>query len=172
MTEDNEKRDKDGKEDGKTHPIERGTEEVLINGTQTDWVGLDITNVLVQLFHLLSCISRHTGCAVTLCHIECKCLCMQCLVSIYLSIIIGELHRRYLVLALMTRDHKDIIHHAAFNTISSELSIVCYLGIILIKVLGQIDDRLFDEFQVTCTTHRHTEGDGVISLHFFLINSG
>ena len=170
LTEDNEERDKDQCQHGERYPIASGTEEEIIEGMLTGVARLDIPDVLAQeLEILLTGEVADTGRTGALLHLEREAFRLGRLVLMGGRIIIGELDRRYLVLALMTGHGEDIVDHRALQTIGRQLGLIGDLGVILVKIFGELHNRLLDELEIARTTDDDTQRDRVVGLGHGLV---
>ena len=126
---------------------------------------LDITDVLIQFLQVfLPREVADTGGTRAFSHIEREALAADSLITVGGGIKIGELHRRNLVLTLMTRHDEDIVDFGAFKAIGRQLGIVGDLRVILIEVFGNVDHRLLDQLQVTCTANDDTHRNGIVGF--------
>ena len=72
----------------------------------------------------------------------------------------------------MTRHDEDIVDLRTLQAISREFGLFRNLRIILVEVLGEIDDGLFDKLQITCTTHDDTHRHRIVGLGLRLSELG
>ena len=91
---------------------------------------------------------------------------------IQLGVVIGELYGRNGELALIARHSQEVIDHVAFHAIGCEFGLVCHLGVVLIKVLGEVDDGQLQQFQVARTANDDAQGDGIAGLHRLFVELG
>ena len=135
---------------------------------------LDVADVLVQQFQvLLPGIVAHGGAAArALLHVQREALRLHRLVAARGRIIIGELHGRYLELALMAGYGEEVVNHGAFQPVGRQLRLVGELGIVLVEVLGEFYHRLLDELQVAHAADDDTQLDGIVGLHLGIVELG
>ena len=66
----------------------------------------------------------------------------------------------------MTRDEQVLIYLIAGLTAALDGIFVIHLGVIDVKILGQVQLRSLDELQVTRTGENHLHRNGIIGGHF------
>ena len=134
---------------------------------------LDKADILIQLIDIL--LTReiaHRSTTRALGHIEMEALALYRFVTLGSGVEIGKLNGWNIVLALMAWNNQDIVNLRTLQSGCGQLGLVGNLGLVLIKVLRQIQYRLFDEFEVTRTTHNHTQFDRIVGLGLCLIELG
>ena len=72
----------------------------------------------------------------------------------------------------MTRHDEDVVDHRTLNARCGQFCLVSHLRLVFVKVLGQINLRLFDEFQITRTTDGDTYRDRIVGLRLRLAQRG
>ena len=72
----------------------------------------------------------------------------------------------------MAGHNEDIIDLRTLQTISRKLRLVGNLRVILVEILGDVDNRLLDELQVTDTTHNDTQRHRIVGFRLRLIELG
>ena len=170
LTEDDEERDEDQGEDNECHPIGHGTEEEIVESFLAGFARLDIADVLIEL--LQACLIREvvdSTCSRAFGHIEGEALATSGLVTARGGVEVCELHWRYLVLALMARHNEEVVDLRALETVGSQLGLIGNLRVVLVEVLGNVDDGLLDELEVAHTADDDTQGYRVIGLRRCLI---
>ena len=134
---------------------------------------LDKADVLIKFLQLvLTREIAYSRCTRTLGYIEMESLSLYRLIALGACIEIGKLYWRNIVLALMARNNKHIVNLRTLDACCGELGLLSNLWLVLIKILWQIDYRLLDELEVTCTTYDYTQGDGVVCLCLGLVELG
>ena len=134
---------------------------------------LDKADVLIKFLQLvLTREIAYSGCTRTLGYIEMEGLCLYRLISLGAGIEIGKLYWRNIVLALMARNNKHIVNLRPLDACSGELGLFSNLWLVLIKVFWQINYRLLDKLEVTCTAYDDTQCDRVVSLSLGLVELG
>ena len=134
---------------------------------------LDKADILVQLIDIL--LTReitHRSTTRALGHIEMEALALYRFVTLGSGIEISKLNGWNIVLTLMAWYNQDIVDLRPLKSGCGQLGLVGHLGLVLIKVLRQVQYRLFDELEVTCTTHNHTQFDRIVGLGLCLIELG
>ena len=72
----------------------------------------------------------------------------------------------------MTGHDEEVVDLRAFEAVGGQLRLVGNLRIVLVEVLGDVDNGLLDELEVTHTTDDDAQRDGVIGLRSGLIELG
>ena len=165
MTECHQQRDEHQQDQCQNHPIRSAPIEHATHFVEAARSQLDAVDILI----LLLCIDGSRSIAVTLLHVHLKGLRLDGLVGIGRCIIICELHGRYLILTLISRNHQEVVDHITFHAIGRQFRLVRNLRVILVKILREVGNGLLDELQVSYTAYHHTERYRVIGLDFFLI---
>lgn len=93
------------------------------------------------------------------------------LIRILAGIIIGELHGRNGIAALIARNSQEIVDHITLHSIGGESGLICYLGIILVEILREIHYWLLKQLEVSDTSHNHTERNRFACLDFLLVKT-
>ena len=128
----------------------------------------DIADVSVELFHIFSSAVAAYG-AATFGYLQCEGFSFHCLVASFLCVVICKLYGRNLVFALMARHHEIVIDHAAFHSFGTEFGLVGNLGVIAVKIFGQVDYRLFNQLQIAHTADGDAKFHGVVCLYLLLV---
>ena len=82
----------------------------------THIAGLDIADIFTQFLKFLTGEIIYLTSTCTFCHVKAKALTLHSLIAIGRRIEIGKLHRRYLILSLMTWNHQHIVDHRPLDT--------------------------------------------------------
>ena len=69
----------------------------------------------------------------------------------------------------MTRHDQDVVNHRTLNAVGRQFGLIRDLRLILVEVFRQIDLRLFDELQVTCSAYSYTQRYWVVGFRLRLI---
>ena len=118
---------------------------------------MDIVYVAIQQLHiLLSRISADITRTATFGHVKRKTFSSNGLILTVVDIVVDILDGRNLKLACMSWHSQKIIDDRAFQTISGKLALISHLGVILVKVLGEFDFRLFQQLHITQTADNDT----------------
>ena len=94
------------------------------------------------------------------------------LVGVGLRIEIDVLNGRNLVIALMTRNSQEVVGDGTLKTTRRQLGLVGHLGIIMVEILGKLHLGLLQQFHITHARNHDTQLDGVVGLHFVLVQLG
>ena len=94
------------------------------------------------------------------------------LVGVGLRIKICVFNGRDLVIALMTWNSQEVVGDGTLKTTRRQLGLVGHLGIVMVEVLGELHLGLLQQFHVTDTRNHDTQFDGVVGLHFVLVQLG
>ena len=88
---------------------------------------------------VLAGIVSRLGCrSISLLHVQSERLGLDGLIRILAGIIIGELHGRNGIAALIARHSQEIVDHITLHSIGGESGLISYLGIILVEILWEI----------------------------------
>ena len=145
----------------------RRTKEELINTVHSHLLQFESSDVISLL---LSIVSNRRAFTITLLYVDLESLRLDGFVSIQARIVISKRNGRYVILSLISGNRQYVINHVAFNTICRQFGFIRYLRIILVKVFGECNVWLFNQFQITYASHNNTKGNGFASLHFRVIN--
>ena len=94
------------------------------------------------------------------------------LVGVGLRVEIDVLNGRDLVIALMTGNSQEVVGDGTLKTTRRQLGLVGHLRIVMVEVLGELHLRLLQQFHVTHARNYDTQLDGVVGLHFVLVQLG
>ena len=72
----------------------------------------------------------------------------------------------------MTGHNEEVVDLRTFEAVGGQLRLVGNLRIVLVEVLGNVDNGLLDELEVTHTTDDDSQRDGVVGLRSSLIELG
>ena len=153
LAEDDEQRDEHEGHNSQCNPIGRRTKEELVDALLTYVARLDITDVTTQFLQiLLTRIVTHRTRTGTLRYIKRQRLAGNGPIGLGSRIEIGQADRRNLIVTLMTRHDEDVVNHRTLDARCGQFCLVSHLRLVFVEVLGQLNLRLLDEFQITRTT--------------------
>ena len=56
----------------------------------------------------------------------------------------------------MTGHRQKVVDHGALEPVDGQLGLIGELGVVFVEIVGETDNRLFDEFQVSRTADDDT----------------
>ena len=135
---------------------------------------LDVSNILVEELQVfLSCEVADCGStACALLHIDGEGLGLNSLVTAGRSVIVCKFHRRNLELTLMAGNSQEVVDHRTLNAVGGKFRLIGDLGIIAVKVLGELYHRLLDQLEVTHATDDDTKLESLVGFHFLGLQLG
>ena len=139
----------------------------------TGIAGMDVMDVAIQqLYILLSRIGTDIARTAALGHIECETLGGKCLVLTLVDVVVNVFDGRNLELAGMTWNSQEVVDDGALKTVGGELALVSHLGIVFVKIFGELNIGLFQQLHIAQATDDDSQFDRIVGLHLGLVNLG
>ena len=133
---------------------------------------LDVTDVLSQELHVFlttEVYDRISATTLAFLNMDMEAIRLYRLILLLGRIEIGERDWRYVKVARMTGNGQEVVDHTALESVDSQFALIGDFSIVAVKVLGEFNNRLFDEFEVAHATDHYAKVDGVVGLHLSLV---